>query len=159
MSRQTLQCAQCKEWEEPGPTAGCYRGTWMCSIKCMHDAGDRGVCRAGTCGCTGYAIKRRLLREHRAEMRVMQDLIDAEELGEQLERDLAEAGIGTQFCLGDIPEMDEDSDEPDPEQGLRDEAKDQSNMVEAATAIAEAQQLRLDLERARMKAEDLRAHL
>ena len=77
-------------------------------------------------------------------MRVMQDLIDAEELGEQLERDLAEAGIGTQFCLGDIPEMDEDSDEPDPEQGLRDEAKDQSNMVEAATAIAEAQQLRLD---------------
>ena len=39
------------------------------------------------------------------------------------------------------------------------ELQDQSNFVEAATAIAEAQQLRLDYERRSMTMEDFRSHL
>ena len=64
-----------------------------------------------------------------------------------------------QFHLETCTELDEDSDATDPEGELVGELQDQSNFVEAATAIAEAQQLRLDYERRSMTMEDFRSHL
>ena len=157
LMRRRRQCVKCKEWKVPGDGTGFYYGDWMCSSKCMHDAGDRSSCRTGKCSCTGFSIKRRRLREHRAEMRVMEMQIDSDARGlEELEYHLENAGI-ERTCLDYDSDMDAEDDQPDPEQDLRDEATYQSKMVEAATAIAEARQLRLDLERARMEAEDLRA--
>ncbi len=55
----------------------------MCNLKCMHDAGSRAHCGPG-CGCTAYAIKRRMLREHRTLIRCMDALIAEHGLDEEL---------------------------------------------------------------------------
>ncbi len=111
----------------------------MCNLKCMHDAGSRARCGPG-CGCTAYAIKRRMLREHRVLMRCIDDLIAANGLDEELgalwqnERD---PRPGRAICLGLDPEMDELSDAEDPEQQLRAELADRSAMVEAVQGALE----------------------
>ena len=111
----------------------------MCNSKCMHDAGWRGDCGPG-CGCTGYAFKRRMLREHRELMRCMATIIHENCLDEELS-DLwdnnREPG-SRMICIDSDSELDEDSDVDDPEQQLRaelarahDELADRSAMIEA----------------------------
>ena len=58
----------------PAPARWFYDGMLMCSMACVHAAGDRSNCGAG-CTCIGYAVKGRLLREHRVQMRVMDNVI------------------------------------------------------------------------------------
>ena len=86
---------------------------------------------------------------------------------------LAQRGIQTRHHFrgviqeGDaVLEDDEASDEEDPEERLRDHYRTNKwlvessyNFVSGATAIAEAQQLRLDYERRSMSFEDCRSNL
>ena len=58
-------------------------GKRVCNFKCLHDAGSRAHCGPG-CGCTAYAIKRRMLREHRVLMRCMDAIIAENGLDEEL---------------------------------------------------------------------------
>ena len=129
----------------PGPGTLRYRGQWMCSKECSHAAGDRSACRGWDCGCTRYAKKRRLLRAHRRNMRIMEDLICEHGLDEELEERLIEETGTVNFWLGSDPEeMDEPSDTEDPEQqlrttvdALRAEAADQQAMVQAVQGALE----------------------
>jgi hypothetical protein len=145
-----MACTQCG-----GPLPAQPRG-WLgqpyCSTRCTHDAGDRTACRRG-CGCTGYARKRRALRKHREQMRVMERLIMDEGLDEELGQRLAEADAPN-FWLSTDDEMDEGSDAEDPERALLEEQRDRRNMLQAVRGALECQTLRRDLERARMQLED-----
>ena len=97
-------------------------GRRMCNFKCMHAAGCRSHCGPG-CGCTAYAIKRRMLREHRE--------LDA------LWQNNRDPRPGRGICLDYDPEMDEASDAEDPEQQLRAELADRSAMVDAVQGALE----------------------
>jgi hypothetical protein len=118
------------------------------------------------CGCTRYAKKRRLLRRHRVQMRIMDEIIADHGLDEELEEALIDETGNTGFWLGiDSDGMDEGSDREDPERvlqqqvaELRKEAADASNFVAAAQQVLERHRIQTDLERARMQLEDLRAH-
>jgi hypothetical protein len=129
-------------------------GQRYCNTRCAHDAGDRSVCREG-CGCTAYARKRRLLREHRAAMRVMRDLIEEARMADVLEERLAEEDAPDLWLDYDT-DMDEDSGAEDPEAQLRQELADRQQLVQAVQGALEAQTLRRELERARMQLEDKR---
>ena len=131
------------------------KGRWVCSKECNHAAGDRTACYGWDCGCTRYAKKRRLLREHRAEMRVMKRLIEDEGLEETLEDIMVEETGNTHFCLSSDSEMDEASDQEDPEAALRQENDDKQAFLEAGRCMLEASAVKLDLERTRMRLEDL----
>jgi hypothetical protein len=98
-------CGQC---QEPISTAFLFRGVEYCSNKCCHDAGDRTTCRRG-CGCTGFAIKRRQLRNHRQEMRIMEQLLNDYDMDGVLARRRDELG-GRCTSLEMDSEMDEGSD-------------------------------------------------
>ncbi len=74
------------------------------------------------------AKKRRMLREHRMQMRVMQKVIHDNELGDDAHAVLDGDAF---FFLETDSEMDEASDVSDPEQELRAAAADQSAMVQA----------------------------
>ena len=65
----------------------------------------------------------------------------------------------TGFYLGWDSEMDEASDEEDPEQELRAAAADQSAMVQAVQGALECRKVLQDMERARMQLEDLKSGL
>ena len=159
MSEPVDTCSQCGRAVLRGYR---WRDAWYCDKRCAHAAGDRSCCSGWDCGCTGYAKKRRLLRQHRAEMRVMDDVIDSAGLQEWVE----EEGID-RFWLGldDRPGgLDEDSDGEDPEaiakqqvRELRQEAADRRAFVEAAQGALENRGIATDLERARMRLEDHRA--
>ena len=110
---------------------------------------------------TGYNRKRRLLRQHRIQMRVMEDLIWDHDLQADLDLRMVSETGNTQFWLGHHAFMDEGSDAPDPEEELRvenerlrREARESRALVDAAAAMAESEVLRRDLERARMAFED-----
>ena len=61
--------------------------------------------------CSGYAIKRRLLREHRVQMRIMDSVIRYRDLEEEVGDPLVEETGNTGFYLGwDSSEVDESSD-------------------------------------------------
>ena len=107
-------------------------------------------------GCTAYAKKRRLLRQHRENMRVMDNLIQEHGLDQELEDRLIDETGNTNFFLGDDDFMDEDSEE-DPEAALRRELADQSAFVEAASGALQHRKVATDLERARMMLEDVRS--
>ena len=107
-------------------------------------------------GCTAYAKKRRLLRQHRENMRVMEDLIKEHGLDQEL-RDRLSEQTGNNFHLADHDFMDEDSDQEDPEAALRRELADQSAFVEAASGALQHRKVATDLERARMMLEDVRS--
>ena len=109
---------------------------------------------------------RRLLRDHRANMRIMEDLIDHHDLSSELDDLLIEHTGNTNFWLGEHEFMDEPSDAEDPEQtlraanaALRMAAADQSTMVLAAQQALECGRLQRDVEHARMALEDLRSGL
>ena len=148
--------------------SGCFwRDVWFCSHVCSHAAGDRSACLGWDCGCTGYAKKRRLLRDHRTQMRLMQDIIDEHELGLLLEEDVVDHTGNTGFWLGyDTGHggLDEGSEAEDPEadakeevQELRKEATDQQGLVAAVQGALECRAIATDLERARMRLEDHRS--
>ena len=128
-----ITCTWCKKEK---PKFWVYNDNLYCSFDCAHNDGDRYMCRTGWCACTGYAIKSRRLREHREQMRVMDALIDAGGLGQQLEDELEEAGIRN-FWLGYNPNLDGGSDANDPElqlihenAELKREMEDQRNFVD-----------------------------
>ena len=109
--------------------------------------------------CSGYAIKRRLLRQHRLQMRVMDNVIRQHGVEEDAEALVVEETGNTGFYLGWDSEMDEPSDAEDPEQQLRAAAADQSAMVQAVQGAGECRKVLQDMERARMQLEDLRSRL
>ena len=119
-------------------------GLRMCSDKCMHAAGSRSNC-GPWCECTAYAIKRRMLREHRVLMRCMDAIIAENGLDEELGalwRNERDPRPGRAICLDYDPEMDEASDAEDPEQQLRAELADRSAMVEAVQGALECRRVR-----------------
>ena len=137
-----------------------------------------GKCREYICDCTcpdvtGYSQKRRLLREHRKTMRVMQDVIWDNNLHDQYCEALQAAPAGPQdwWPGPDYEEPDESSDVEDPERKARDDLEEykrevvdketlfQIAVVETARKSVEDKQIYLDLERARMEREDLRGQL
>jgi len=131
------------------------KGRWMCSKECNHASGDRTACYNWDCGCTRYAKKRRLLRAHRVEMRVMMDLIEDVGLEETLDAMMIDETGNVNFALDLHSEMDEESDQEDPEVALRQENDDKQAFLEAARCMLEASGVKLDLERTRMRLEDL----
>ena len=116
---------------------------------------------------TLFSKKRQLLREHRQNMRIMVDeVIEDHGLGEELdERSIEETG-NTNFWLGHHSEMDEDSDQEDPEavakqrvDDLLKESRDKQAFVAAVQDALECSTMATDLERTRMQLEDLRAQM
>ena len=134
-----------------------------------------GKCRAYICDCTcidttGYSKKRRLLREHRRTMRVIEAVIFTNDLqGEFLET--LHAGPAQHWCLEEYDELDEGSDVEDPEKKARDDLEEykrevadketlfQLAVVETARRSVEDKQVQLDLERAQMEREDFRGQI
>ena len=156
-------CGQCGALKQPDTWSCFWRGIWYCSRECIHAAGDRSACHRD-CGCTRYAKKRRVLRRHRAQMRVMMDLIDDNGLQEELETDMIHETGNTSYWLGDHSDMDEPSDAEDPEAALRKEvsvlradAADKSALLSAVQGALQCRSVLLDMERARMELEDLRS--
>ena len=155
---QTRTCQQCHVSK---PLPGCFwMDKWYCSNICRHDAGDRTGCLGWECGCTQYAKKRRLLRAHRIQMRIMDDLIDDNDLHDELEERMVEETGNTGFWLGyDSEGLDESSDKEDPEKTLRKEIDDKSHFLEAASSTLMLRQMTTEVERARMQMEDMRSHM
>ena len=157
-----LVCGRCNVTSDlPGLW---WQNRWYCSAVCCHAAGDRSACNGWNCGCTNYAKKRRLLRDHRINMRVMDDVIFENGLQEELEDRLVRETGNVNFFLDQDASLDEPSDTKDPEDklraavaGLRAEAADQSTMVQAVQQALECHTLRMDLEHARMALEDMRS--
>ena len=113
---------------------------------------------------TGYSRKRRLLRQHRDQMRTMEDLIWDNDLQADLDLRMVYETGNTQFWLGHHAFMDGGSDASDQEEELRvenerlrREARESRALVDAAAAMAESEILRRDMERARMACEDVRS--
>ena len=141
------QCGHCRSWKSVCDESRLWGGWFYCSYD-----------------CTAYAKKRRLLRRHRENMRVMADLIQEHGLDQELEERLIEQ-TGNNFHLADHDFMDEDSDQADPEaalrreltgqSALRQEQADQSAFVEAASGALQYRKVATDLERARMMLEDV----
>ena len=159
-------CSHCEAQKPIGPGSCFYLGQWVCSRQCRHDAGDRTGCSGWDCGCTEYSKKRRLLRAHRRNMRVMDDVIKDYGLAEELEDRMVEETGNSNFWLGHQSKMDEDSDQEDPEavakqraNDLLQESKDRQAFVAAAQVTLACRAVATDLERARMQLEDLRAHM
>ena len=135
-----------------------------------------GKCREYICDCTcpdvtGYSQKRRLLREHRKTMRVMQGIIREYGLHGQYSEALQADAAQDWWPAPYYEELDESSDVEDPEKRARDdlevykrEVADKETLfqiavVETARRSVENNQVWLDLERARMEREDLRGQI
>ena len=136
-----------------------------------------GKCKEYICDCTcpdvtGYSKKRRLLREHRKTMRVMERVILDGNLGVAFSHELnASPGAPQDWCVEERSDLDETSDVEDPEKTAKDdlqgykqemagkEALFRMAVVVTARASVEDTGIRLDLERARMEREDLRGQI
>ena len=99
-------------------------------------------------------------------MRVMDDVINDHGLAEELEERMVEETGNTNFWLSEASEMDEDSDQEDPEafakqrvRALLQESEDKQAFVFAAQDALACRAVATDLERARMQLEDLRAQM
>ena len=101
-----LVCGRCSVGRD---VAGLWwQNRWYCSALCSHAAGDRTACGGWNCGCTEYAKKRRLLRDHRTNMRIMDDMIFENGLQEELEDRLMRETGNVIFFL----DQDASPDEP-----------------------------------------------
>ena len=107
---------------------------------------------------------RRLLRAHRAQMRVMETLIEHQNLSDELEDMLIDITGNTIFWLGAHDFMDESSDAEDVEAvlvaenaALRASAADANALLLAAQQVLECGRLQRDVEQARMALEDVRS--
>ena len=113
---------------------------------------------------TSYAKKRRLLREHRAQMRIMEDVLEQHNLTEEYELEVQVETEQSTFWLGydtGVDGMDEGSEceEPYAElhreiEDLRQEATDRQALISAIQDMGSYERIKLDLERARMRLED-----
>ena len=118
-----------------------------CSRKCCHAAGDRRHCRRGVCGCTGFAIKRWQLREHRQQIRLMWEVIIACGFTDEVEEALEEEGYPER--VWEHAEMDEGSDEEDPMVTQANELSSIDSIVQLSHNMVELAGVRCDLKRAR----------
>ena len=157
-------CIQCYAML-PGDVGG-----YFCSARCSMQARRLGSPDVPLPYGTAYAYKRHMLRTHRAEMHIMTDVLVEHHLDEVLDTRIVEETGYYGHWLGDHPQLDEDSDEPDPiialrreVRGLQDEAADRQAFIAAAQSVVSGQQsaevfetLRTDLDRARMALEDVR---
>ena len=164
MSEQMRICTQCGEEKGRGEGSCFYLGRWMCSRRCRHDAGNRTACYGWNCGCTGYAKKRRLLRDHRRNMRVMDEVIKDNGLGQELMERMIEETGDSNFWLGFSINMDADSEQEDPEaiakqrvSELLHEASDKQTFVATVQGALQCRAMVTNLERARMQLEDMRS--
>ena len=123
-----------------------------CSRKCCHDAGDRRHCRRGVCGCTGFAIKRWQLREHRQQIRLMWEVIIACGFADEVEEALEEEGYPER--VWEHAEMDEGSDEEDPMVTQANELSNIDSIVQLSHNMVELAGVRRDLKRARGSDQD-----
>ena len=94
----------------------------------------------------------------------MDDIIDEHGLSSELEERLIDETGNTNFWLGEDTDMDEDSDQEDPEavakqraNDLLQESKDKQAFVAAAQDTLAGRAVATALERAWMQLEDLRA--
>ena len=146
-----VPCSQCgADLPLEAPLRYFYDDKRMCNLKCMHDAGSRAHCGPG-CGCTAYAFKRRMLREHRQLMRCMQVIINKHRLKQELTElwlDFGPHRNSRNICLDWDPELDELSDAEDPEQQLRAELADRSAMIQAVQGALECLQAKAHNKRA-----------
>ena len=109
------------------------------------------------CACTRYAKKRRQLRVHRKEMRIINDFIWDHGLGHELNLRMLDEIGNSGLWLDYTSEYDETSDKEDPEKTLRQEIDDKSHFLEAASSTLILRQMTTDVERARMEMEDMRS--
>ena len=146
-----VPCSQCgADLPLEAPLRYFYDDKRMCNLKCMHDARSRAHCGPG-CGCTAYALKRRMLREHRQLMRCMQVIVSKNRLNEELIelwQDYCPDRCSRDICLAWDPELDELSDAEDPEQQLRAELADRSAMIQAVQGALECLQAKAHDKRA-----------
>ena len=115
---------------------------------------------------SSYAKKRRFLREHRVQMRIMEDMIDEAGLYSELRDEmlLAMGKVPFWFVVGgELGGVGEAADTEDPEavlrqqvDDLRREASGQQAFLVAAHDLAAHRSLRVDLERARTQLEGSR---
>jgi hypothetical protein len=124
-----------------------FRDVVYCCMMCCHDAGDRRHCRRGCCGCTGFAIKRRQLREHRQRMRAMEHLIVGNGLEDELEVAMEEGGYPDR--VWDDAEMDEESDAEDPMVTQANEISSINSIVQLSHNMVELAGVRRGLKRGR----------
>ena len=136
-------CGQCQglvlyphEWNE----------VEYCSSKCRHDAGDRNHCERG-CGCTGFAIKRRQLRDHRRTMRIMTSVIARNDLWEELDEELMDrlGNLGASVGLDHNHELDEDSETEDPMVTQANELSNIDSIVQLSRNLVELAEVRRGL--------------
>ena len=132
-----------------------------------------GKCREYICDCicpdvTGIHLKRRLLREHRKTMRVMEEVIMDNNLTVAYNRELnAAPGAPQDWGVEEHSDLDETSDVEDPEKKAKEmleeykrEVADKERLFEVAVfetarRSVEDGQVHLDFERARIELEDL----
>ena len=79
---------------------------------------------------------RRLLREHRVNMRHAEDLMYMSGLAGSWDQYLLQVTGDYNFNLEHDPDMDEGSDAPDPEAELRKEAEDRQSFIIATMNLA-----------------------
>ena len=138
-------CNQCAE-VIPAAAEGCYYlEQWYCSDDCRHAAGDRTGCYGWDGGYTRYSKKRRLLRNHRTHMRIMNDIIEEHGLADELEERLVEETGNINFWLAENEDL---------EAALRQEIDDKQAFLAGAQCILAARVVATDLERARIQLED-----
>jgi len=127
-----------------------WKAVDYCSNKCRHDAGDRDHCKRG-CGCTGFAIKRRQLRNHRRTMRIMHRVIGEFDLWDELDEELMNrfGNLGASVGLEHDHEMDEDSDAEDPMVTQANELSNVDNLVQLSRNMVELAETRRGLKRGR----------
>ena len=99
-------------------------------------------------------------------MRVMDDVINDHGLAEELEDRMVQETGNTNFWLSEASEMDEDSDQEDPEafakqrvSALLQESEDKQAFASAVQGALECRAVVTDMERARMQFEDLRSQM
>ncbi len=105
--------------------------------------------------------QRRWLIEHREQMRIMDDLIRDHGLEGECEERMIDATGNNAFWLGHMPEMDDEEDgeeeeEPDPAVVAAAAAADQQALVAAIGGAVEHSARTLEIERLRMRLEDVR---
>ncbi len=157
----TMICDWCRlerPWVEMSWWDGWNPGVWHCCPACSHAAGFHHM----GCPCTPYVKRRRCLREHRAQMRVMQAIIDENNL-QYSERVWWETGNNA-FRLHHIPAWDDGSDVEDPDDpavaaatvvaDTAAAAADRQALVDAVGGVVEHRLHSLEVERLRMKLAD-----
>ncbi len=127
-----------------------WKAVDYCSKKCRHDAGNRDHCERG-CGCTGFAIKRRQLRNHRRTMRIMLRVIGQFDLWDDLDEELMKrlGNLGASVEMEHDDEMDEGSDAEDPMVTQANELSNVDNLVQLSRNMVELAENRRGLKRTR----------